>query len=349
MNARTSTRAKDRPQRGQIAEAAFQPVMATGVLSLAARTVGLSALSLVLLCLAILAYIVLLVYDAVRLDRRPMVVLEELRSGFIFSYLTLVAAGAVLASDILAAGWSTSFAWGLLVFSGVFWLAIGVVILVELLALGSLHPRSEAQGGWLLAVVAPQSLSILALALAGGHGARALGLIALILWILASILYLPLAAVRVLRLGHARDTVRELRSDDWILMGALAISALAAANLLEAPGHPTLGTGVNTLLSVLVNVEFVLACGWIPLLAWGEIEHLRRGATLSVFAAKRWSTIFPLAMFSRACHTLAHTDHLDGLSVASGTFFALALAIWLATIALLKERHRDGRSATGGA
>jgi hypothetical protein len=53
----------------------------------------------------------------VRLDRRPTVVLAELRSGFIFSYLTLVAAGAVLAGDILAAGWSTSFAWGLLVSS----------------------------------------------------------------------------------------------------------------------------------------------------------------------------------------------------------------------------------------
>jgi RNA polymerase sigma-B factor len=83
---------------------------------------------------------------------------------------------------------------------------------------------------------------------------------------------------------------------------------------------------VNVLLSVLANVEFVLACGWIPLLVWGEIEHLRRGVPLSWFAAKRWSTIFPLAMFSLACHTLARSDHLDGLSVASVTFSTLALA-----------------------
>ena len=196
MTVRRSLRSAVHPERSAIAEAAFQPVMATGILSLAARTAGWSALSLLLLWLAILAYLVLLVYELVRVDRRARIVLEELRTGFIFNYLTLVAAGAVLASDMLASGWSTALAWLLLVFSGFFWVAIMLVILLELVALGSLHPRSEAQGGWLLAVVAPQSLSILVLALAGTDALR---VIALVLWILASVLYPPLAAVRVLR------------------------------------------------------------------------------------------------------------------------------------------------------
>ena len=213
----------------------------------------MTTLSLLLLWLATLAYIVLFAYDVVRLDRRPMVVLDELRTGIVFNYLTLVAAGAVLAIDILSAGWSTVLAWVLLVFSCVFWLVIGTVILVELLAIGSLHPRSEVQGGWLLAVVAPQSLCILTLALAGHPRADTLRVIALILWILASVLYLPLAAERVLRLSHVRDTVKELRSDDWILMGALAISALAAAKLLTTSWPDTLGATVNTLLSHLLQ------------------------------------------------------------------------------------------------
>jgi tellurite resistance protein TehA-like permease len=321
-------------ERGAIAEAAFQPVMATGILSLVARTVGWSALSLVLMWLAIIAYAVLLGYEAIRLDRRPIAVLGELRTGFIFSYLTLVAAGAVLASDVLAAGWSSVFGWVLLAVSGLFWVAIMVVILFELVALGSLHPRSEAQGGWLLAVVAPQSLCILALALAGGSGAQALRVAALVLWVLASVLYLPLAAVRVLRLERARDTVRELRSDDWILMGALAISTLAAARLLVLSAGRQLGAATGSVLSVLVNVEFVLACAWIPLLAWGEIEHLRRGARLREFAAGRWSTIFPLGMFSLASKALAQHDHLDGLNSLGAVFFAFALATWLATVVL---------------
>lgn len=317
-------------------------MMATGILSLAARTIGWNALSLVLLWLAILAYLLLLVYEVVRLDRRARIVLEELRTGFIFNYLTLVVAGAVLASDMLASGWSTTLAWLLLVFSGAFWVAIMLVILLELAALGSLHPRSEAQGGWLLAVVAPQSLSILMLALAGQSGADALRVIALVLWILASVLYLPLAAVRVLRLERARDTVRELRSDDWILMGALAISTLAAAHLLALPAEHQLGAATDPVLSVLVNIEFIAACAWIPLLAWGEIEHLRRGATLRAFAAGRWSTVFPLAMFSLAGKALAQHDHLNGLSAVGNVFFALALAVWLATILLLLKIRGGG-------
>jgi hypothetical protein len=199
----------------------------------------LSGLSLVLLCLAILAYIVLLVYDAGQ--ARPTAD-GRARGTAQWVHLQLPDArgGRGRArrrhprgrlEHIVRVGSAGVF--------GVFWLAIVTVILVELLALGSLHPRSEAQSGWLLAVVTPQSLSILTLALAGGRSAGTWGLIALIPWMLASILYLPLAAVRVLRLGHARDTVRELRSDDWILMGALAISTLAAADLLESRGHAT--------------------------------------------------------------------------------------------------------------
>ncbi len=65
----------------------------------------------------------------------------------------------------------------------------------------------------------------------------------------------------VLRLERAWDTVRELRSDDWILMGALAISTLAAARLLAGPAENHLGATVHSFLSVLANVEFVLACG----------------------------------------------------------------------------------------
>ncbi len=63
-------------------------------------------------------------------------------------------------------------------------------------------------------------------------------------------------------------------------------------------------------------------------------------STLHAFAAGRWSTIFPLAMFCLACKALVQRDHLNGLSAVGEVFCALALAVWLATLTVLRVHER---------
>jgi tellurite resistance protein TehA-like permease len=304
----------------------FSPVMATGIVSLAGRGAGWTALSEVLLWLSAALYVVLLAYHAARFARRPAIVLAELRTSAIFDYLTFVAAGALLGGSLLLVGVGPAAAWVLLGLSGSAWLAIVATIVVELLVIRSLHPRAEAQGGWLLAVVAPQALALLCLGLAGEAGGLALRDAAAVLWVLGSALYLPIALERLSRLRRSgRRLSAGLRAEDWIGLGALAISALAGSELLEQLGP---FAGLGPCIRVLVSAQ--LACAWalLPLLVWGEVRHALTPAGARSPSGSRWATVFPLGMLSVSSRDFAPA-HGWLLSAGADLSFAVALAAWL--------------------
>lgn len=313
--------------------------MATGILSLAARELGLTVLSDLLLGITALAFLALAGNDLIRLAAAPRLLLGELRSGAIFDYLTFAAAAAVLGNGLLLAGASPDVAWTLLLVAGLSWLTIAGTVAIELVALRVLHPRSQVEGGWLLAVVAPQSLSILALALANRAAApRALGSAALGLWVLGSALYAPIAVERLARLSPAHGNGVEMRPDDWILMGALAISALAGVHLAEAPGRGGLGAGAHPFLLAVAAAELALALVSILPLALAE-AHRRRGTrNARPLTSRRWSTVFPLGMLSTSCGAFAAPAQLGALTVLAWILFAAALAAWLALATRLAGR-----------
>ncbi len=311
--------------------------MATGIVSLGARQEGLPLLSSVLLWLTGALYALLFAYHAARFARQPRRVIAELRTGAIFDYLTGVAAGCVLASGLLLAGAPSAPAWVLFVLSGLIWLTITAIAAVELLVIRSLHPRSEVQGGWLLAVVAPQALSVLALDLADGPRADALGAAALVLWLLAGALYPAIAWLRLRRLESGRRAWASLRSDDWILMGALAISTLAGSELLERLArHGAPLADVRPLVLWAVVVQFTCACCLTGLLLWGEARHATTPAALrgDIPPATRWASVFPLGMLAVACHAFASSTNLTLPRTLGDVVFAIALAAWLATAAV---------------
>lgn len=303
----------------------FSPVMATGIVSLAARGAGGIALSEVLLWLAAALYVALLAYHATRFARRPGAVLEELRTGAIFDYLTFVAAGALLGGSLLLAGVDRATAWALLALAGSAWLAMAAAIVVELLLIRSLHPRSETQGGWLLAVVAPQALALLCLGLAGTTDSVPLRDAAIVLWILGSALYPPIALERLSRLRRSgRRLSAGLRADDWIAMGALAISALAGSEVLEALGPDG---GLRLPLELLVDAQLAGAWTLVPLLVWGEARHALTPAGARSPSGSRWATVFPLGMLSASTRAFAPA-HGPVLSAGADLSFAVALGAW---------------------
>ena len=316
--------------------------MATGIVALAARGAHRQLLSEALLGLAIALYVILLVYHMTRFARRREVLRSELGTSAVFDYLTLVAAGAVIGSGLLRAGSSMFAAWALLLFSGLVWIVLTMTLLLELLALHSLHPRSELEGGWLLAVVAPQSLSILIGALAAGHGLGTAFWLAFGLWLFASMLYVPIAQLRLQRLGLAAGMLRvacsRLRSDDWILMGALAISALAGAQLIDLSNQASAHGVVHSALTVVVDAQLTVAVLFLPLLIVSELGRVRFGVTFDELTAERWSTVFPLGMLSVSCRALASTMSLAALRPLADALFAVALAAWLANAVLAVSR-----------
>lgn len=309
----------------------FSLVMATGIVSLAGRGAGLITLSEALLWLSAAFYVVLLAYHAARFARRPRAVARELKTSAIFDYLTFVAAGALLGGSLLLVGVNQTAGWALFTISGLAWLAIAATIAVELLLTHSLHPRTEAQGGWLLAVVAPQALGLLCLSLAKNTNGSLLGGIAFGLWAVGSGLYGPIALERLSRLRRSGGRLSAgLRADDWIAMGALAISALAGSEVLERLSLPA---GLNALVQVLVAVQLAGAWALVPLLVLGEASHAMTAPRARSSGGSRWATVFPLGMLSASTRAFAPL-HGSALGTAADVSFAVALLAW-ATAALL--------------
>jgi tellurite resistance protein TehA-like permease len=182
----------------------------------------------------------------------------------------------------------------------------------------ALTVREEAAGA-LLTIVATESLAVLAAAL-DRHGQAPLRGMAIGFWALGLALY-PLIAGRIVY-----RSVREYRFEPtlWIVMGALAITTLAAAELL-LDGR-ALGSDVALVTWAAGSVA-------IPFLVVTEVRVRRWRYELA-----RWSWVFPLGMYGVASRVLGSADRLAGVRTIGTVFFWVALAAWLITAAGLVRR-----------
>jgi tellurite resistance protein TehA-like permease len=260
---------------------AFAVVMATGILGVGARLEGVAALADVLLACACLAWAFLAV----------VLRLQSIRS------FAVVAGTAVIGADLLLAG-QRSPALALWSLAAALWLAVAFTV------------RREAATS-LLSTVATEALAVLAAAL-DRHHAAPLQVPALVLWGLGLALY-PVVAGRIVH-GSLRE--RDFSPTLWIVMGALAITTLAAAELL-LDGRLDTDAGLAT---------WAAASAAIPLLVATELR-VRRWR----YEVARWSSVFPLGMYGVASRELGSAAGLAGLRAVGTVFFALALAAWLLT------------------
>lgn len=262
----------------------FTVVMATGILGVGARLDSIGPLPDVLLALACLVWLVLA---------------AVLRTRAVRSF-ALVAGTAVIGADLVLAGEGglALAVWG---FAVALWLAVAATI------------RGEASGS-LLTIVATESLAVLAASLDRQHEA-ALRWPALCFWALGLILY-PLIAGPLVR-----RSLQERRFEPtlWIAMGALAITTLAAAELVR-DGH-ALGVDVGL-------ATWAAASAAIPLLVVAEIRTRRWR-----YEVTRWSFVFPLGMYGVASRVLGTAGGPEPLRHVGTVFFALGLAAWVLTAA----------------
>ncbi len=268
---------------------AFAVVMATGILAVGARLEGIAPLANVLLAIACLVWLAL-------------AGVLRLRSVGSFA---VVAGTAVIGADFLLAG-QEQLALALWALATALWLAVACTI------------RMEAAGS-LLTIVATESLAVLAAAL-DRQGDAPLRVPALALWALGLGLY-PLIAGRVVH-GSLRDA--RFEPTLWIVMGALAITTLAATELLL--DHGALGSAVAL-------ATWSAASAAIPFLVVSELHARRWG-----YEVARWSSVFPLGMYGVASRVLGRADGLDSLRTIGTVFFWIALAAWVVTAAGLVRR-----------
>src|SRR5262249_54332915 len=183
---------------------------------------------------------------------------------------------------------------------------------------------------WLLAVVGTQAVSVLACLLAPALADDPAGLlfVALVFWLVGSMLYIWLIALIFHRILFLPLPPGELTPPYWINMGPMAISTLARVRLLgEAERMPLLAE-LLPFLKGMTLLFWATATWWIPvLLSLGAWRHLVKRVPLT-YEHGYWSAVFPLGMYTACTQALIRAFRLPLLHPVPAVFVWVALAAW---------------------
>lgn len=329
-----------------LSPAYFALVMATGIVSIASGRAEFHTIAAVLLWLNAGQYLLLWILTLWRLLRYRQALVDDLtdhQSGP--GFFSIVAATGVLANQLILAG-AYELALALWIFGLFLWIVLTYAIFITL-TIKETKPTIDQgiTGGWLLAVVATQSMALLS-ALLARHFEQPVRLdinfLALSMWLWGGMMYIWMISLIFYRYTFFKFSPADFSSSYWINMGAMAISTLAGSLLIENTADAWF---LETLLPFLKGFTiFFWATGtwWIPMLvilvAW---RHLYRKFPLR-YDPLYWGTVFPLGMYAVCTFEMVHAMSLDFLLPIAHLFVYLALLAWTTTfVGLIKSLVRS--------
>ena len=313
----------------------FGMVMATGIVSLAAHMLDMPRIARTLFQLNIVAYGVLWLLYALRMCCHPRRffgdMVDHLRGP---GFFTIVAGSCVLGSQflILTANYRVA---ATLWFVGIaLWVALTYTIFTAFTIKENKPTLDQGiSGGWLLAVVATQSIAVLGALLAAYTEQPyklELNFFALSMWLWGGMLYIWMMSLIFYRYAFFRFSPSDLAPPYWINMGAMAISTLAGSLLIiNAPDAPFLLSLLPFLKGFTI---FYWATGtwWIPmLLVLGVWRHIYKRFPLR-YDPLYWGAVFPLGMYAAATHQMAAAMGFGFLEFLPQIFVYAALVAWAA-------------------
>ncbi|MBS0613273.1 MAG: tellurite resistance/C4-dicarboxylate transporter family protein [Proteobacteria bacterium] len=311
----------------------FSMVMATGILSLAAHLLELPLLARALFAFnwALFALICVLALTRLYWHRRRVIedLFDHLRAP---GFFTFVAACSILGCQSLLIGASLPVAKALGVIGLISWIGFTYTIFTVLTVK---RPKPSLDrginGGWLLAVVATQSMAVLA-ALIAAEVAQPLRLelnfFALSMWLWGGMLYIWMMSLIFYRYTFFEFSPADLSPPYWINMGAMAISTLAGSLLiLNTPHAPFL----NSILPFIKGFTvFYWATGtwWIPMLLVLAIwRHVIRRFPFT-YDPMYWGAVFPMGMYAVCTLRMMQAMDLTFLGMLPHFMFSAGLLAW---------------------
>lgn len=315
-----------------LSPAYFALVMATGILSIAGHLQGFHRVAMGLMILAWVGYLVLLFFTGWRVlcYRRELV--DDFKNhavapGF---FTTAASTGVIGASTLTVAGLS-QVAWIL------WWLCLVLGLSLVYGVFTVLIVRSEKpgiekglNGGWLVAVVAIQSISVLGALLAQhlGHHREMLLIFSMNTWLFGGMLYMWIISLIFLRYLFYPFKALDMAPPYWINMGAVAISTLAGSCLIAQADALAVLAVIKPFLIGGTLLFWATATWWIPmLLTLGFWRHVVQRYPLT-YSPVYWGAIFPLGMYSVCSFRLHQVVDLPFLGTVSTVFWWVAATCW---------------------
>ena len=327
----------------EMSPAWFAMVMATGIVSLASEQYGLHFVAGALFVLNVAAWGVLWLLTLARLvchRRRFLADLFDHPRGP--GFFTTVAGTAVLGSQFILLGGDLRIAVALWAAAIVLWVGLTYTVFAAF-TIKEDKPTLDRgiTGGWLLAVVATQSIAVLS-ALIAARTAQPwrleLNFFALSMWLWGGMLYIWMMSLIFYRYTFFHFSPGDLAPPYWINMGAMAISTLAGSLLIvNAPQAPFLDSLLPFLKGFTV---FYWATGtwWIPmLLVLAVWRYVYKRFPLE-FDPLYWGAVFPLGMYAASTHEMTAAMHFDFLGFLPPVFLGAALLAWTAAFAGVLRR-----------
>ncbi|RMB60284.1 tellurite resistance protein permease [Tessaracoccus antarcticus] len=309
----------------------FALVMASGIVSLGLELVGVHVLSVAFFVVCGAAYVALCVLNVWRFVAFRQAMASDFRDPKrAFGFFTFVAGTNVLGARVASAGWF-EVAHVLLALSVVVWIVLGYVIPWSAVLGQQRRPVvALANGTWFIWVVASQSVAVLAatLEVSAGPGRQYLAILAVFSWSVGVFLYAASGMIVTLRIMlYVLDPV-EFDPPYWVSMGAVAITVVAGARIVEMDSAPMVDATRGLVAGASV-VFWAFATWLIPVLVavgvWRHFVHkvpLRYEPTL-------WSMIFPLGMYAVAGIYLGRADQLPVVEWIGSRWLWVAVTAWL--------------------
>jgi tellurite resistance protein TehA-like permease len=336
-----------------LSPAYFGLVMATGVVSLAASMMGYSRLGFSLFYLNIAQYAVLWALYGLRAWLYPRRFFGDMvahRTGP--GYFTIVAGTGVLASQFLVLHENVLAGIALWLLGVLLWFALTYTIFTAF-TIKRRKPRLDKgiAGGWLLAVVATQAISVSSALLAARTGQPfrlELNLVALAMWLWGGMLYIWMISLIFYRYMFFRFTAGDLAPPYWIDMGAMAISTLAGALMIgNAPGAPYLASLLPFLKGTTV-LYWATGTWWIPMLVVLEIWRYGYKRFPIEYDPLYWGAVFPLGMYAACTWQMDRVMGFGFLWGIAHAFLYIAVAAWAVTfVGMLLALVRDLKPPPG--